>query len=54
MPTYEYRCRTCGELFSLVMSMDEHDKSQITCPACKSAKVTQQYTAFYAKTSKKS
>jgi putative FmdB family regulatory protein len=54
MPTYEYRCEKCQKEFSLVLSMAEHDTKKIRCPACKSSKVTQQYSVFYAKTSKKS
>lgn len=54
MPTYEYRCEECGKEFSLVLSMAEHDKGGITCPACQSTRVVQQYSVFYARTSKKS
>jgi len=54
MPTYEYLCTKCQEAFSVVMSMSEHDKAKVRCPACKGSKVVQQYSTFYAKTSKKS
>ncbi len=54
MPTYEYRCQKCQKEFTEVMSMAEHDKAKIQCPACQSSEVTQQYSVFYAKTSKKS
>jgi putative FmdB family regulatory protein len=54
MPTYEYQCQKCKELFSVVLSMSEHDQAKIVCPACHGRKVNQQYSVFYAKTSKKS
>lgn len=54
MPIYEYRCNGCAKNFSVTMSIAEHDKGGVTCPECKGASVVQQYTAFYAKTSKKS
>lgn len=54
MPTYEYRCEKCAKEFSVVMSMAENAREQVKCPACKSSSVVQQYSIFYAKTSKKS
>lgn len=54
MPTYEYRCDKCKEVFTLVMTMSEHGRKQIVCPSCRATRVTQLFTSFYAKTSKKS
>jgi len=54
MPTYEYRCVKCQTIFSIVLGMAEHDRAKVRCPACKSAEVVQQYSTFFAKTSKKS
>lgn len=54
MPTYEYRCEECRNEFSVILSMAEHDRGGIKCPACKGTKVVQQFSVFYAKTSKKS
>ncbi len=54
MPTYEYRCQKCLEIFTVALSMAEHDQGRVECPSCHGKKVTQQYTAFFAKTSKKS
>lgn len=54
MPIYEYRCEKCAKSFTVIMHISEHDKGGITCPECKGTSVVQQYTAFYAKTSKKS
>ncbi len=54
MPTYEYRCEKCANEFSVTMTMAEHDRKKVKCPACKSSSVVQQYSTFYAKTSRKS
>jgi putative FmdB family regulatory protein len=54
MPTYEYLCEECRKTFTLLISMSEHDKGEITCTSCKGSKVIQQYTPFFAKTSRKS
>jgi len=54
MPTYEYRCEECSHIFTVKMSIAEHELGSIGCPACKGKKVFPQYTTFYAKTSKKS
>lgn len=54
MPTYEYQCQTCKTHFSLRLSIAEHDRGGVTCPGCKGRKVNQQFSVFYAKTSKKS
>jgi putative FmdB family regulatory protein len=55
MPTYVFRCRACGEQFEKVMSISEREKQKSpSCPKCKKANVERVYTAFYAKTSRKS
>ena len=54
MPVYEYRCEKCGKIFSLTLRMEEHGRGGISCPQCKSTSVVQQFTPFFAKTSKKS
>ena len=54
MPTYEYRCAKCGKRFSRLESISAHGRRHPGCPKCKSAKVTQVFSAFYAKTVKKS
>ncbi|MDK2847193.1 MAG: hypothetical protein PWP34_546 [Desulfuromonadales bacterium] len=54
MPTYEYLCRKCHKVFSVVMTMAAHDHAKIHCPNCNSTEVVQQYSVFFAKTSKKS
>ena len=54
MPTYEYRCMKCEKVFPTHMSMAEHDQGKAKCPTCKGDAVIQQYSTFFAKTSKKS
>lgn len=54
MPTYEYQCSKCLALFTVAITMAEHDRGAVTCPECGSRKVTQQFSVFFAKTSKKS
>jgi putative FmdB family regulatory protein len=54
MPTYEYRCDKCHKRFMRVESITDHGKRRPACPKCKSTKVTQTFSGFYAKTAKKS
>jgi putative FmdB family regulatory protein len=54
MPTYEYKCLACNKKFSLVLTVEQHEKKKVKCPSCQSSKVEQQIAAFFAVTSKKS
>lgn len=54
MPTYEYRCTDCRRVFDRVQSLAEHDQARPECPKCKSKRVEQVPTTFYAKTAHKS
>lgn len=54
MPTYEYQCQKCQEVFTVILRMAEHDRGPVECPQCHGSEVTQQLSVFYAKTSKKS
>lgn len=54
MPTYEYRCRKCGEVFDVVEHLAEHVKFAHQCPKCRSKEVEPVLMPFYAKTAKKS
>ncbi len=54
MPTYEYLCEDCLKEFSVIMSMVAHGTTPVVCPKCASHKVVQQYSVFFAQTSKKS
>ena len=54
MPVYDYICKKCRKSFELILTLGEHDKSNIKCPKCGSKNVEQYATAFFAATSKKS
>jgi putative FmdB family regulatory protein len=40
VPTYEFRCRACGEAFELVCPLGERERRS-ECPACGSREVAQ-------------
>lgn len=54
MPTYEYRCQDCGKESDLYLSINEHDRGNITCPECKSSRMEQLMSTVSARTSRKS
>jgi putative FmdB family regulatory protein len=55
MPTYEYRCNSCGKTFTQQASISQHESTKPTSPKCNSDSVTRAYSsAVYVKTSKKS
>ena len=54
MPSYDYRCRKCGQQFTTREKMSEHDAGAAMCPQCKSQEVERVMSSFYAKTPRKS
>jgi putative FmdB family regulatory protein len=54
MPTYQYRCEKCGEVFEHSEHLFEHETAHPLCPKCGSEAVQQVPSQFFAKTSKKS
>lgn len=52
MPAYEYACSTCRHVFTIEHRMSAAVKP--SCPKCQSRAVQQRFSAFYAKTIKKS
>lgn len=54
MPTYEFQCMNCKEIFTLKMSIIEMEKTKIVCPKCGSEDVNKMISQFHAITSKKS
>ena len=54
MALYTYHCPACDEDFDVEMKPTEVGKKKIKCPECKNGKVERVYTAFFAKTSRKS
>ncbi len=53
MPTYEYRCNHCGEVFERREHISDHATAHPRCPTCQSEDVQPQLSDFYAKTAKK-
>ena len=49
MPVYEYACRKCGEKFSEVMTMKEHEARKVLCPKCQSNDLEKIIEPFFAK-----
>ena len=61
MPTYQYRCEKCGEVFEHVEHVAEHatarfepETNPLRCPKCGSESAKHYPTQFFAKTSRKS
>jgi putative FmdB family regulatory protein len=60
MPTYEYRCLDCHEVWERTENMAEHeqvagrDVAPPQCPRCQGVNVEQVFSPFFAKTSRKS
>jgi len=54
MPTYEFRCRKCGEEFTVRERMSEMGAREVACPKCKSRDVERVVSEFYARTPRKS
>ena len=54
MPIYEYRCTKCDARFSRQEDIGEHGRERPACPECKSEAVEQVFSAFFAKTVRKS
>jgi putative FmdB family regulatory protein len=54
MPTYEYRCADCHEVFEHRVRMADKTDAPPPCPGCKSQRVEQVFSAFFAKTARKS
>jgi putative FmdB family regulatory protein len=54
MPIYEYRCTKCRTRFSRQQGIEQHGRKRPACPKCKSHAVEQVFSAFFAKTVRKS
>ncbi len=54
MPSYDYRCRKCGQQFTTREKIADHNAGAATCPECKSQEVERVMSSFYAKTPRKS
>lgn len=55
MPAYEYTCMDCKRNFVVFLSLKEREAEPVVkCLHCSSEKVEKKFSAFTAKTSKKS
>jgi putative FmdB family regulatory protein len=54
MPIYEFVCKKCGEEFEYTLSISERKTKKVKCSSCKSTRVDQTLSTFYANTSRKS
>jgi putative FmdB family regulatory protein len=54
MPVYEYICHDCHHCFEAVLTLKEHDSTEIRCPRCDSKNVEQDVAEFFAVTARKS
>jgi putative FmdB family regulatory protein len=53
MPLYEYECQKCKKVFTLALTLSEHERGQVACSGCGSKQVTQLISHFIAKTASK-
>jgi len=55
MPSFEYICKDCGREFIVFFSLKEYEaKPKVICPHCGGDHVERKFSAFSAKTSRKS
>jgi putative FmdB family regulatory protein len=54
MPMYDYKCLDCGKESLIVVTLKEHERGEVQCPACGSKKLQQLFSPFIAHTTKKS
>jgi putative FmdB family regulatory protein len=54
MPHYEFLCKDCKKPFSTFLTLSAYEKGKTVCPKCGSRNVEQQFSTFFAVTSKKS
>jgi putative FmdB family regulatory protein len=54
MPQYEFECRNCKKVFTLLLRISERATTKIQCPGCKSEAVEAVMQTFIARTAKKS
>jgi len=54
MPTYEYRCASCGKRFAMTIALAEYVKGvKPSCPRCGSGKAVRAFTSVNVKTRSK-
>jgi len=50
---YEYECQDCKKVFTVALSLRQHEQDKQACPGCGSKKVGQLISSFIAKTASK-
>lgn len=50
MAEYDFECRHCKRMFTILMRVMERMKTTVKCPGCGSAEVEPLMQAFFAKT----
>lgn len=54
MPMYDYKCQDCGKESLIVLTLNEHERGDVKCPACGGKNIQPQYSPFITHTTKKS
>ena len=54
MPQYEFECRKCKKVFTLLLRISERATAKIRCPGCESEDVEAVMQTFVARTARKS
>lgn len=54
MPLFEYVCTKCHHKFEAMLTLQEHESKQVSCPECNSRKIEQDVAEFFAVTTRKS
>jgi putative FmdB family regulatory protein len=54
MPMYEFACLDCGREFTLILSLREYERKDVSCPQCKSKSIERLVTTCEVITSRKS
>lgn len=53
MPLYEYECQKCKKVFTVALTLNEHEQGKMSCPGCGSNRIAQLISSFIAKTASK-
>ncbi len=54
MPRYDYICLDCQKEATVSLSLKDHERRSVTCPACGSKRMEQLIANVAARTSRKS
>ena len=47
---YDYTCLDCGKESLIIVTLKQHEKGEVQCPACGSTKLQQHFSSFIAHT----